>query len=148
MVSTQCENLVYDVRLSSVVPASITGEDKVHELTNMDLIMKLHYLRGIYFFNSDAAQGLAIHDLKKPMFECLDLYSPLSGRIRKSENGVPFIKCNDSGVRIVEAKCSKTLNEWLELNDFSLNDQLIYHQSLGPDSGFTPLVFVQVSYFP
>ncbi|KAL3504876.1 hypothetical protein ACH5RR_034717 [Cinchona calisaya] len=152
MGSTKHETLVSDVRLSSVVPASITGEDKVQELTNMDLIMKLHYIKGIYFFSSDAARGLTIHDLKKPMFECLALYSPLSGRIRKSEpenNCKPFIKCNDSGVRVVEAKCSKTLDEWLEeiLNDSCLNDQLIYHQPLGPDSGFTPLVFIQFTWF-
>lgn len=151
MVSTAGENAaVYDVRLSSVVPASITGEDKVHELSNMDLMMKLHYVKGIYFFGSEAARGLTINDLKKPLCECLALHSPLSplsGRIRKSEDGRPFIKCNDSGVRIAEAKCSKTMDEWLSFNDDSLNDQLIYTQSLGPDCGFTPLVFVQFTWF-
>lgn len=148
MVSTAGENAaVYDVRLSSVVPASITGEDKVHELSNMDLMLKLHYVKGIYFFRSGAARGLTINDLKKPMFECLALYSTLSGRIRKSEDGRPFIKCNDSGVRIAEAKCSKTLDEWLAFNDDSLNDQLIYSQFLAPDAEFTPLVFVQFTWF-
>lgn len=150
MVSTAGENVeVYDVRLSSVVPASITGEDKVHELSNTDLMMKLHYVKGIYFFNSEAARGLSISDLKKPMFECLGLalHSPVSGRIRKSEDGRPFIKCNDTGVRVAEAKCSRTLDEWLAFNDDSLNDQLVYSQFLGPDSGFTPLVFVQFTWF-
>ncbi|CAK9186587.1 unnamed protein product [Ilex paraguariensis] len=130
--------------LSSVVPASVTGEDKVQELTNMDLAMKLHYLRGLYFFKNDAVRGLDISDLKKYMFQCLVFYYPTTGRIRRSENGRPFIKCNDTGVRIVEAQCSKTVDEWMDMKDDSLNDQLLYSHVLGPDLGFSPLVFIQV----
>jgi hypothetical protein len=147
MVSTPTGNaFVYDARLSSVVPASITGKDSVHVLKNIDLVMKLHYVRGVYFFNKVAAQGLDITDLKKPMFLCLQLYHPSAGRIRRAdEDGRPFIKCNDCGVRIVEAKCSKTLDEWLASGDSSVNyEQLVHSHVLGPDLGFTPLVFVQV----
>ncbi|PRQ58921.1 hypothetical protein RchiOBHm_Chr1g0364531 [Rosa chinensis] len=40
----------------------------------MDLAMKLHYIKGIYLFQSDAVKGLAVNDLKKPMFQLLQLY--------------------------------------------------------------------------
>ncbi|KAK2977983.1 hypothetical protein RJ640_023521 [Escallonia rubra] len=150
MVSTPMENLVTDLKLSSVVPARITGEDKFHELTNMDLAMKLHYLRGVYFFKSEAVQGLDIFDFKKSMFPWLDLYKPSSGRIRRSEKGRPLIKCNDGGVRIVEAQCiAFTVNEWLAMEDgHSLNHLLTYNHVLGPDLGFSPLVFVQTMQRP
>lgn len=140
------EKLISDIKSSSVVPAKITGADKVHEFTNMDLVMKLHYIKGLYFFSSDAVEDLNIYDFKKPMFHFLELYYETSGRIRRSEDGGgrPFIKCNDGGVRIIEAKSSKTIEEWLVMNDSSVNDQLVYDQVLGPELGFAPLVFIQV----
>ncbi|XP_019174431.1 PREDICTED: protein ECERIFERUM 1 [Ipomoea nil] len=149
MESPDVENIVYDHRLSSVVPATITGEGRVLNLTNADLAMKLHYLRGVYLFRSEAVDGLNTGDLKSPMFRMLEDFYPAAGRIRTSpEDGRPFVKCNDSGVRIVEAKCSKTIDEWLDMSDQSEYDHLLHHdQVLGPDLGFSPLVFIQITWF-
>lgn len=137
------------LRLSTVVPATATAEQNmVHELTDMDLAMKLHYIEGLYFFKSDAVEGLTIYDLKKPTFHLLQLYFTASGRIRRSETGRPFIKCNDSGVRIVEAYSEEAMDQWLAMamEDSSLFNGLTYNQALGPDLGFSPLVFLQVIY--
>ncbi|XP_058221248.1 protein ECERIFERUM 2-like [Rhododendron vialii] len=150
MVSTHLEPLVSDIKLSSVVPSIPTGDNKIHELTNIDLAMKLHYIKGLYFFNRNSVQGIGISDMKKPMFQLLDRYTAASGRIRLSENGRPFVKCNDSGVRIVEADCSKiTLEEWMKgmKDGWEINEQLFYPHALGPDLGFAPLVFVQFTWF-
>lgn len=152
MVTTAMENeVIYDKKMSSVVPGRITGAEKVvRDLNNMDLAMKLHYITGVYLFDKDAAQGLRIRDLKRPMFNWLELYHPVAGRIRRAEDEDgrrrPFIKCNDSGVRIVEAKCTKTLREWLSSAGGSF-DPLAYDHVLGPDLGFSPLVFVQFTWF-
>ncbi|KAG8369174.1 hypothetical protein BUALT_Bualt15G0123800 [Buddleja alternifolia] len=145
--------LIEEVKLSSVVPATITGEDKMsHRLKNMDLLMKVHYITTVHFFNREAVEGLSIQDLKKPMFEWLDLYYPICGRIRRhhdGDGGRPYVKCNDSGVRIVEASCSsKTVDEWLESMDGGDHHRLlVYHQPLAHDLGFTPLVFLQFTKF-
>lgn len=144
------ENLVYNKKISTVVPARMTPEEKsIHHLTNIDLAMKLHYIRGVYFFESKAVEGLVILDIKKAFFQLLNVYFPASGRVRRSEEGGgrPTIRCNDSGVRIVEAQSSKKLEEWMDMikDDHSLNDHLVYKHVLGPDLGFSPLVFVQVS---
>ncbi|KAI4321441.1 hypothetical protein MLD38_034821 [Melastoma candidum] len=147
-------NPVYGAKLSSVVPASVTGDYKVrHELADQDLALKLHYIKGVYVFREDAVRGLSIYDLKKPMFCWLDLFPAASGRIRRGEDdsndsfpGRPFVKCNDSGVRIVEARCELTVDEWLSGTEEGLHspDTLAYDQVLGPDLGFSPLVYVQV----
>ncbi|KAJ9674028.1 hypothetical protein PVL29_023527 [Vitis rotundifolia] len=147
MVSDGGEGSVYGFRLSSVVPATVTGEDKVDGLSNMDLAMKLHYLKGVYFFRREAVEGLTISDLKKPMFEWLKLYYPTAGRIRRSESGRPMIKCNDGGVRIVEAQCEKSVDEWMAMEDHDLHNCLTYDQVLGPDLAFSPLVFIQLTWF-
>lgn len=146
------ESLIYDVALSSVVPASVTGEDKIYEFSNMDLCMKLHYIKGVYFFqDSETIKGLTISELKLPMFRLLEMYNVVSGRIRKDgdKDGRIFIKCNDGGVRIVEAKCINTVAQFLALsiNDSATNDQLVYNHVIGPDLGFSPLVIVQFTRF-
>lgn len=134
-------------RISTVVPATPRGEEKgEHNLNYMDLLMKLHYVRSIYFFDSEAVQGLTISDLKTPMFPLLDLYSHVAGRVRIAESGRPFIKCNDAGVRIAESHCDKTLREWLDENEYSV-DELVHDHVLGPDLAFSPLVFVKFTCF-
>lgn len=138
-------------KISSVVPAKDRGENEIHQLKNMDLAMKLHYIKGVYFFDSHAVEGVSVKDLKDAMFPLLDRYITTAGRIRRSEEtGRPMIKCNDAGVRTVEACCEKTMDEWLaELkkgggNNCFCDDGLCYDHVLGPDLGFSPLVFLQV----
>lgn len=136
---------VYDHKLSTVVPGSVTGETVVYQLSNMDLVMKLHYLRTVHYFKAnEIIDNLAIKDLKAPMFPLLDAYYPVSGRIRRSEAGRPFVKCNDCGVRIVEANCGETLEEWLEIKDSSRWRLLVPEKMLGPELQFSPPVFFQV----
>lgn len=131
-------------RISTVVPATPrSNENGVYELKNMDLLVKLHYIRSAYFFRNDAVQGLSNYDLKKAMFPLLDAYSHVSGRVRRSDSGRPFIKCNDAGVRVSESYCDKTLDEWISDVGCSI-DGLAHDHVLGPDLGFSPLVFVQV----
>lgn len=136
---------VRDLKLSSVVPAKVTG-NKDHHLSDTDLSFKLHYIRALYFFHP--TPSITIQELKKPMFDLLELCYPASGRIRRSDDDSkrPFIKCNDGGVRVVEAFSDITLDDFLALtpNDRDY-DSLVYSQCLGPDLGFSPLLHVQVS---
>lgn len=132
-------------RLSTVVPGSATGDGVDRELTNTDLIVKLHYLRAVYYLKqSEVIDGLAITDLKEPMFPLLNVYYPVTGRIRRAEGGRPLIKCNDCGLRIVEAKCSRTLEEWLEVEDSLRWRLLVPEKILCQELHFSPLVYMQV----
>ncbi|KAF6160631.1 hypothetical protein GIB67_019571 [Kingdonia uniflora] len=147
MGSINIESIVHSKLLSSVVPGRVTGQNVVQELSDMDLLMKLHYLKGYYFFKSSSVQGLTIFDLKKPMFTLLDHYFMVSGRIRKFGSGRPYIKCNDSGIRIVEAWCNMNLEKFLEMKDYSLHEHLVPNQVLGPELAFSPLVLIQFTWF-
>ncbi|KAJ4913075.1 Protein ECERIFERUM 1 [Raphanus sativus] len=146
---------VTDLKISSVVPASMTGENKPRHLTAMDLAVKLHYVRAVYFFKG--ARDFTIVDLKNITFPLLDLqcYDHVTGRIRNLDNddpsaqAIPYIRCNDSGMRIVEAKVEGfTVQEWLDLDDRSIDHRfLVYDQVLGPDLFFSPLVYLQITQF-
>ncbi|XP_058781255.1 protein ECERIFERUM 2-like [Vicia villosa] len=134
-------------RISTVVPATPRGEEKSeYNLNYMDLLMKLHYIRSIHLFDSEAVQDLSFSDFKPPMFPLLDSCSHVAGRVRISESGRPFIKCNDAGVRIAEWQCEKSLREWMDEKEYSI-DGLVHDHVIGPDVEFSPLVFVKFTYF-
>ncbi|ESW25611.1 hypothetical protein PHAVU_003G050600 [Phaseolus vulgaris] len=141
------ETLVHDLRLSSVGPGQATESDVFHYPAAMDLAMKLHYLRVVFFFHSEAAQDLTIMKIKDAMFTWFNYYFITCGRFRRSDSGRPFIKCNDCGARFIEANCSKTLDEWLATKDCSLNKLLSSNQVIGPELSFSPPVLLQIVKF-
>ncbi|XP_073127084.1 protein ECERIFERUM 26-like [Henckelia pumila] len=149
MVSStmEAEGLIYNVKLSSIGPGNVTAPDSIFEPENMDLAMKLHYLRCIYYFGSKAFEGLTPLVIKEPMFMWLNQFPVSCGRLRRSESGRPYIKCNDCGVRFIEAKCHKTLEEWLEIKDDSHEKPLVSTQIIGPELSFSPLVLIQLTKF-
>ncbi|PIA35904.1 hypothetical protein AQUCO_03400057v1 [Aquilegia coerulea] len=148
MVFGDVDDLIYDTKLSSVGPASVTGPDVFQNVSNMDLAMKLHYLRGVYFFEKEAVEGLTISKIKESMFYWLDLYYISCSRVRRSETtGRPILKCNDCGVRIIEAKCKMNMDDFLQLKDCSLQNRLVYNQVLGPELTFSPLAMIQLTWF-
>lgn len=145
---------VIDRRMSTVVPGVMAGYGRVLGLTNLDLALKLHYLRMVYYFPAPPAGGdgggggggaaITAAELKNPMFRLLVPYFPTCGRIRRSSSGRPVLKCNDGGVRIVEARCGATLADWLEKKRPSPHPPLAPEKVLGPDMSFSAPVVVQV----
>ncbi|XP_066330251.1 protein ECERIFERUM 26-like [Miscanthus floridulus] len=154
---------VHGHRLSTVVPI-VTGEEVNYELAGADLLHKLHYLRAVHVFRAPA---FAIEKLKEPMFPWLDLYFPVSGRLRRRQAadadgdaedgkdgdaavglGRPYVRCNDCGVRIVEVACDATVEQWLEAEAErgGLCKALAYDKVIGPEF-FSPLLYVQVCTF-
>ncbi|CAA3007376.1 ECERIFERUM 26-like [Olea europaea subsp. europaea] len=149
MVSSMAGGLIYDIKLSSVGPGNVTEPDMVHEPSDMNLAMKLHYLKGIYYFGKQAFEGLTTLNMKEPLFILLDQYADICGRFRRTESGRPYIKCNDSGVRFTEARCEKTMDEWLDMTkeNASLEKYLTPNQIIGPELAFSPTFLLQYTKF-
>ncbi|KAF5752524.1 protein ECERIFERUM 26-like [Tripterygium wilfordii] len=142
--------LVYNLKLSSVGPSRVTGSDVTHEPNGLDIAMKLHYVMGVYFFGGEAALGVTVTQMKDSMFTWCNDYYVNSGRFWRSGSGRPYMKCNDCGVRFIEAKCDKTVEEWLQMVKdckFGLNKLLVYHLPIGPDLSFSPSLFIQLTRF-
>ncbi|KAK1411136.1 hypothetical protein QVD17_37680 [Tagetes erecta] len=148
MLMSKEENPIYDIKISSVGPGLISGRDAVQELSGMDLAMKLHYLRTVYYFPRQAFEGLTIINIKETIFLWLNYAYIPNGRFRKSDSGRPYIKCNDCGVRLIEARCKMSLNEWLESSDDAATHKLVVPgQVLGPNLFYSPLVLLQLTKF-
>uniref|UniRef100_A0ACD5UE34 Uncharacterized protein n=1 Tax=Avena sativa TaxID=4498 RepID=A0ACD5UE34_AVESA len=152
---------VHGHRLSTVVPSSVTEVEK-YELAEADLAFRLHYLRGVYYYAAgETVRGVTTKVLKDPMFPWLDEYYPVAGRVRRPADDQPqqveqegdgasrrpYVKCNDCGVRIVEALCDRDLDEWLRDDGADRVKQLCYDKVLGPELFFSPLLYVQVTNF-
>ncbi|KAF7047051.1 hypothetical protein CFC21_056038 [Triticum aestivum] len=139
---------VHGHQVSTVVPSSVT-EVGSYELADADLAFRLHYLRGVYYYSA----GVTTMVLKEPMFAWLDAYYPLAGRVRRHADEAddasrrPYVKCNDCGIRIVEAQCDRALDDLLRDDAVDRVKQLCYHHVLGPELSFSPLLFVQVTNF-
>ncbi|XP_076885614.1 protein ECERIFERUM 26-like [Bidens hawaiensis] len=141
------ESSIFDIKISSVGPGYVSGQDAVQELTGLDLAMKLHYIRTVYYFQSQAFEGMTIINIKETMFYWLNhAYIPC-GRLRTSDSGRPYIKCNDCGVRLIEARCNMSLDEWLKSGDDARHNLLVPSQVLGPDLLYSPLVLMQLTKF-
>lgn len=152
------ETLIYNVKLSSVGPGEMTRPGMIHEPTSIDLAMKLHYLRGVYYFKShESLENVTIFQIKEAMFKWFNQFNVVCGRFRRSSenSGRPYIKCNDCGARLIEADCVKTIEEWLELisdeksnngNDL-LQKKLIFGQPIGPEIEYSPNIYLQITKF-
>ncbi|MFS7989009.1 putative transferase [Helianthus anomalus] len=147
MVSSEEQNSIYDIKISTVSAGFVSGHNAIQELSAMDLAMKLHYLRFVYYFKAPTFDGFTILKIKETMFNWLNhAYIPC-GRLRRADSGRSCIKCNDGGVRIIEAKCRLSLDEWLESGNDSRHKLLVPDQVLGPDLAFSPLVLIQLTDF-
>lgn len=146
MVLSKEDCPIYDIKISSVGPGFISGQDVVQELTGMDLAMKLHYIRTVYYFPRQAFEGLTIINIKETIFYWLSYAYIPCGRFRKSDSGRPYIKCNDCGVRFIEARCKMSLDEWLKSRDDARHKLVVPSQVLGPDLLYSPPVLLQVCF--
>ncbi|CAN1334250.1 Protein ECERIFERUM 26 [Linum perenne] len=148
--SSTDHQVVYNIKISSVGPGRATPEGVEKEQDGVDLAMKMHYLKGIYFFNKDAAIGITTTRIKESMFYLFNDYYLACGRFRRSSSARPYLKCNDCGVRFVEAECRQTVEEWIRDNfsgKANYNNNLVYHLPIGPHLFFSPPVYLQVTKF-
>lgn len=144
MVSSKEKNSIYDIRISTVAPADISTKYGFQELSAIDLAMKLHYIRFIYYFRIPAFDGFTIIKIKETMCDWLNYASIPCGRFRRTDSGQPILKCNAAGVRIIEASCYLSLDEWLESKDDSRHKLLVPSNIIGPELSYSPLVMIQV----
>lgn len=138
---------IYNMRLSTVGATRATETGTTHEPTGLDLAMKLHYLKAAYIYTPEMARDLSVTHVKEAMFKLFDQIAWTTGRLWRRDSGRPYIKCNDCGARFVEGECNFTVEEWLSKPDRSVDEFLVYHQPVGPELPFSPLIYVQVNFF-
>ncbi|XP_018480461.2 protein ECERIFERUM 26 [Raphanus sativus] len=143
----QGQGSIYNMKLSTVGATRPTETGTTHEPTGLDLAMKLHYLKAAYIYTPEMARDLSVTHVKEAMFKLFDQIAWTTGRLWRRDSGRPYIKCNDCGARFVEGECNFTVEEWLSKPDRSVDEFLVYHQPVGPELPFSPLIYVQMTRF-
>ncbi|VVA98523.1 unnamed protein product [Arabis nemorensis] len=146
-VQEEGSGLVHGFQLSTVTASRPTETSTTHETTDLDLAMKLHYLKAVYIYSAETARDLTVMHVKAPLFAVFEQIPWITGRFRRHDSGRPYIKCNDCGTRFVESQCDLTVEEWLRVPDRSVDESLVYHQPIGPELAFSPLIYIQMTRF-
>ncbi|KAJ0254717.1 Protein ECERIFERUM 26-like [Hirschfeldia incana] len=138
---------IHSFRLSSVSAFRPTETGMTHEPNGLDLAMKLHYLKVVYIYSAETARDLTVMHVKGSLFQLFVHIPWIIGRFRRHDSGRLFIKCNDCGTRFVESQCDLTVEEWLRVPDRSVDESLVYHQPVGPELAYSPLIYIQMTRF-
>ncbi|XP_057960424.1 protein ECERIFERUM 2-like [Malania oleifera] len=118
----------------TVVSSVSIGPGKTHPLSALDHSMGLHTLHFVYYYKNIAAGTFHLNPLRRSLSEALSLYPPVTGRLtRRPDDGNWQVKCNDAGVRVLQAKVAATLDEWLRSADWSQERDLTVWEDMPED---------------
>lgn len=118
--------------------------------SNLDLLVTPHHTQTIYFYKPDGSKNFFnTHLLKESLSNCLVLFYPVAGRLRRREgSGGGFdVDCNGEGVLFVEAESDGVIDDFGDFTPCSNFQQLIPTIESYNESSSHPILMVQVTYF-
>uniref|UniRef100_A0A0D3FNZ3 Uncharacterized protein n=1 Tax=Oryza barthii TaxID=65489 RepID=A0A0D3FNZ3_9ORYZ len=154
-------------RYAKSTAASVTPvrPGKTHALSALDNAMERHAVYLVLYYR--AAPGLDREPLKESLSDVLSQYPAMTGRLTRpaaaaaggggegGEGGGAtaavhhgwIVKCNDAGVRTVDATAAATLDEWLATASGEEEMDLAYFEPMGPDPYIWSPFYVQLTEF-
>ncbi|KAJ0232318.1 hypothetical protein HA466_0291830 [Hirschfeldia incana] len=90
---------------------------QVHKFTALDNAMSPHTVHVIFYYPRSPFKSFDLDSVRIPLSELLSMYQPAIGRVNKNQDGILEVKCNDAGLRILKAKVSVGIDEWLRSAD-------------------------------
>ncbi|CAL4919016.1 unnamed protein product [Urochloa decumbens] len=154
-------------RFAKSTAASVTPvrPGRTHALSPLDNAMERHAVHVVLYVR--AAPGVDREQLKESLSEALSLYPAMTGRLTRAGgaeggegagggadagSGVPprrgwVVKCNDAGVRMVDARAAVTLDEWLATATGDDEMDLLHYEPMGPEPYIWSPFYVQLTEF-
>lgn len=120
-----------------------------HHLSALDRAMELNSVRAVYYYPnfpsvSCGGTGSITRRLRDSLSEVLNSYPAATGRLQRAPEGHWVVKCNDAGVRVVEARAKESVQQWLQKVDREREMQLIFWEDMYERSYFWSTFYVQV----
>ncbi|PQQ02521.1 protein ECERIFERUM 26-like [Prunus yedoensis var. nudiflora] len=100
----------------TVVSTKPVQAGKSYPLSVLDRHMEHNHVRMVLYYPSMGAPtepGEITGRLRESLAVTLTHFPIVTGRLQKNDNDQWMIKCNDAGVRMLEAKAKGSLEEWL-----------------------------------
>jgi hypothetical protein len=101
----------------------------------------------VYYYQTsgDLELGLLTKKLRETLSEMLSHFPIVTGRLLRDDDiGHWKIKCNDAGVRMVEAKAKGSVEEWLRSVDREKELKLVYWEDMLQKPYYWSTFYVQV----
>ncbi|KAJ9183982.1 hypothetical protein P3X46_007773 [Hevea brasiliensis] len=116
----------------TVVSSKPVQPGKSYPLSVLDRLMERNHLRIVYYFQTPKGRKLGemTKKLRESMSETLTCFPAATGRLLKDQDGHWMIKCNDAGLRMVEARAKGSVEQWLESVDREKELKLIHWEEM------------------
>ncbi|KAL0413254.1 UNVERIFIED_CONTAM: hypothetical protein Sradi_1527100 [Sesamum radiatum] len=126
--------------LLSVVSSSPVMPGKVHKLSPLDQAMGHHTIHIVFYYESnpfkDGPFASDIDNLRVSLSKLLDEYPVVTGRLTRGAEGGWQVRCNDAGVRMLQAEVNTTMDEWLRSVEASEERDLTVWEDMPQDRAF------------
>ncbi|PON57940.1 Transferase [Parasponia andersonii] len=114
----------------------------------LDRLMEKNHIRMVFYYPKMIMTGHVNHVLRESLSELLTSYPAVTGRLlRNEEDGQWIIKCNDAGVRMVEARAQGSLEDWLKCVDRDKELELVCWEEMYHKPYFWSTFYVQLTEF-
>ncbi|KAK6143226.1 hypothetical protein DH2020_023574 [Rehmannia glutinosa] len=135
----------------SVVSSNPTEPGKIHKFSFLDQSMGLHTIHVVFYYRSnpfkDGPMSSDLDNLRVSLSRVLDEYPIVTGRLTRGPDGDWQVKCNDAGVRMLQASVRTTLDEWLRSADASEERDLTVWEDMPLDPSFWSPFRIQINNF-
>lgn len=127
---------------STAVSATPVRPGKTYPLSCLDHLMGRHTLHLVFYYRP--GPNLDREGLKESLSEVLSHYPAVTGRLGRGVDGGWTVKCNDAGVRLLDARASVTLEEWLGSATAEEEMELACWEPMGEDPSIWSPYYIQV----
>ncbi|XP_021856546.2 protein ECERIFERUM 26-like [Spinacia oleracea] len=119
------------------------------ELSSLDLLMENHHLKMVFYYKTPTVLpiGTLTTKLRILFAEVTSYFSVITGRLIRNNDEKWIIKCNDAGIRIVEAIAKGSVETWLQNVDAEKEKKLIHWEDMYHISYFWATFYVMVTEF-
>lgn len=111
------QNRVEVRSMLTAISSKPSRSGQIHTFTALDNAMSPHTVHVIFYYPRSPFGSFDLDSVRIPLSELLSMYPPAIGRVTKNPEGILEVKCNDAGLRILKAKVSVGIDEWLRSAD-------------------------------
>ncbi|KAK6119475.1 hypothetical protein DH2020_046779 [Rehmannia glutinosa] len=130
----------------TVVSTKPVQPGKFSPLSSLDRVMERNHLRLVFYYDfpTKRRSGEVTKKLRDSISEMLSAFPIVTGRLLRTPDGRWMIKCNDAGLRMVEARVKGSVFEWLQNVDREKELKLVHWEQMFHKPYFWSTFYVQV----
>ncbi|MED6171520.1 hypothetical protein PIB30_041330 [Stylosanthes scabra] len=115
--------------------------------------MEKNHIRMVYYYQTTTSSlgegefGKITKELRETLSEMLSYYPIVTGRLVRDDENKWKVKCNDAGVRVIEAKAKGSVEDWLKNVNREKEHMLVYWEDMYHKPYYWSTFYVQLTEF-